>query len=129
VCLAQTTIPEIECPASIVVSEAVESKPDSWEVLSEKPGRSHLLRALAFYRGHPRKPLELKPSIIEQPPSRHGKGYVHIYDFREMSVTEVFAVCRFVDTSVILFKRLQSLPSRCVVSYPGADSAFTAQCQ
>jgi hypothetical protein len=136
VALSQTALAAADsryvCPAAVSVVMSVPRAPDGWETLATAEGQSHRLSGATFTNGHPKGQGFLRPYAAAASASKTKGVRQDVYQFPAKYPDGIWLICRYQDTTAIVFKRLPEAPKTCEVSYavkPTSSPVETISCR
>jgi hypothetical protein len=102
---------QLECPGSLAVTQSASKVIPDWTVVDLEPGAAKWLRAAGISEGPPQELHLLKPDQIVGNP-KVGR-FVQHYRWSRSPLGPVQLVCYYHETTLVLYRALESDPRRC----------------
>jgi hypothetical protein len=100
---------EFRCPASIEVSEQLQSEQPGWESLVDQTRGGYRLDNVGFYNGHPKE----KGAVVPDKTTRSKSIAKTVWRFPGKKSATSWLACSYANTSVMLVRQLPDGLSYC----------------
>jgi hypothetical protein len=100
---------ELQCPASVEVSEKLINEPMSWEGLIDQSRGGHHLESVGFYVGHPKN----KGGVVPDNTARSKDLAKTTWRFPEKKSDDFWIGCTYANTNAMLTQQLPNGLSYC----------------